>query len=134
MDKRLVDTNLIVRYVEQDHDHHTEIAARLFEKCDRGEIILVLLPAVVAECVFVLESIYGRERQKIADALTSFIESPGIQLAETAIHADALRRYGKGKLHFVDCMLAAVAAAGDIPVATFDAGFKKFSDVRVELG
>lgn len=133
MDKRLVDTNLIVRYLEQDHDRHTEITARLLEKCDRGEVTLVLLSAVVAECVFVLESAYARERRNIAEALSAFIESPGIELVQTDIHLDALRRYGESRLHFVDCVLAASAASEGIPVATFDAGFKKFSDVRVEV-
>ena len=56
--RRLVDTNLIVRHLVQDDPRHAEIAGRLIEACDRGELILVGLPAVVAECVFVLESFY----------------------------------------------------------------------------
>jgi len=43
-----------------------------------------------------------------------------------------LERYRKTKVHFVDCSLAATAAAEDTPVATFDHDFRKFADVRVE--
>ena len=53
MKRRLVDTNLIVRYLVQDHEKHVKAAGRLFDACDRGEVLIVVLPAVLAECVFV---------------------------------------------------------------------------------
>ncbi len=58
---------------------------------------------------------------------------PIIELADLAVHLDALGRYATSKMHFVDCMIAAHAAARGLGVATFDRGFKKFSDVRVDL-
>jgi len=59
--------------------------------------------------------------------------SPALALRSGAtIHLDALERYRKTKVHFVDCSLAATAAAEDTPVATFDQDFRKFADVRVE--
>jgi predicted nucleic acid-binding protein len=36
-------------------------------------------------------------------------------------------------MHFVDCAIAATAAAHGLPVATFDSGFKKFPDITVDL-
>ena len=57
--RRLVDTNLIVRYLVQDHPRHAETAGKLFQACDRGDVVLEVLPVVLAECVFVLESFYG---------------------------------------------------------------------------
>jgi len=130
--RRLVDTNLIIRYLVKDDERLTRVSARLFEACDRGELILVLLPTVVAECVFVLESFYEHSRTAIARVLSSLIASPGIELAEAAVHLDALSRYGTSKFHFVDCLIAATAAASGIPVATLDRDFRKFPDVRVE--
>jgi predicted nucleic acid-binding protein len=56
--RRLVDTNLIVRYLVQDHDKHARAAGKLFDACDRGEVVIVVLPVVLAECVFVQESFY----------------------------------------------------------------------------
>src|SRR5579862_8375169 len=99
-ERRLIDTNLIVRHFVQDQERHAKIAGRLFEACDRGEITLVLLPAVVAECVFVLESFYEQSRADIAGTLAALIGSPGIELADRAVHLDALRRFGRSKLHF----------------------------------
>jgi predicted nucleic acid-binding protein len=131
--RRIVDTNIIVRYLVQDDEKHSRAATQLVEACDRGELTLVLLPAVVAECVFVLESFYQHPRADIAHVLSALVASPGIQLLETAVHLDALDRYRRSKLHFVDCVISATAARDDIPVATFDRDFKKFGDVRVEI-
>ena len=130
--RRLVDTNLIVRYLVQDHEKHAKAVGRLFEACDRGEVAIVLLPAVLAECVFVLESFYRHPRVIIASALTQLISSPGVEISDVHTHLDALARYKKTKFHFVDCLIAATAVAQETPVASFDQDFRKFGDVRIE--
>lgn len=131
---RLIDTNLIVRYLVQDHEKHAKAAGDLFDACDRGDLMIVVLPVVLAECVFVLESFYKHSRTDIASALTHLISSPGIEISKVAIHRDALNRYKKTKIHFVDCLIAATAVAESTPVATFDQDFRKFVDVHVETG
>ena len=130
--RKLVDTNLIVRYLVQDHEKHAKAAGRLFDACDRGEIIIVVLPVVLAECVFVLESFYGHPREGIASVLSRFISSPGVEIDEIAVQLDALNRFKKTKVHFVDCLIAATAVAEDLPVVSFDHDFRKFGDVRIE--
>jgi predicted nucleic acid-binding protein len=130
--RRLVDTNLIVRYLVQDHERHAKAAGKLFDACDRGDVAILVLPAVLAECVFVLESFYEHPRGDIASALGRLISSPGVEIAGAAIHLDALDRYRRTKIHFVDCLIAATAAAENTAVASFDQDFRKFTDVRVE--
>jgi predicted nucleic acid-binding protein len=129
--RRLVDTNLIVRYLVEDHEKHAKAAGKLFDACDRGDVVIVVLPAVLAECVFVLESFYQHPRGDIASALGRLISSPGVEI-DAAIRLDALDRYRKTKVHYVDCLIAATAASEDMPVASFDQDFRKFTDVRVE--
>ncbi len=131
--RRLVDTDLIIRYLVQDHEKHARTAGRLFDACDRGEVIIVVLPAVLAECVFVLESFYEHPRTNIASALSRLISSPGVEIGGVEVHLDALNRYKKTKLHFVDCLIAASAVAEHTSVATFDQDFRMFGDVKVEL-
>jgi predicted nucleic acid-binding protein len=130
--RRLVDTNLIIRYLVQDHEKHARAAGKLFDACDRGDVVILVLPVVLAECVFVLESFYRHPRADIAAALGRLISSPGVEISEVTIHLDALNRYKAAKAHFVDCLLAATAVANDVPVATFDQDFRKFVDVSVE--
>ncbi len=131
--RRVIDTNAIIRYLEQDDEKHGRTATRLFEACDRGDIVLAILPAVLAECIFVLESFYDHSRADIVSALTRLVSSPGVELSDLAIHLDALNRYKNTKIHFVDCLIAATAVAKNLPVASFDHDFRKFGDVRVEI-
>jgi predicted nucleic acid-binding protein len=131
---RLVDTNLIVRHLTQDHPKHAAIAAKLFEACDRGMLTLVVLPMVLAECVFVLESFYELPRERIGAALAALISSPGIEIDNLPTYLDALDRYVRlPKLHFVDCTLAASAIERKIAVATFDAGLQKVAGIKIDL-
>lgn len=131
--RRLLDTNLIVRHLVQDHDDHARIAARVFAACDRGEVTLVILPEVLAECVFVLESFYKHRRTDVARVMATLISSPGVELDDKAVHLDALARFGANRIHYVDCVIASTATARGLPVATFDTEFKKVRGVRVDL-
>jgi predicted nucleic acid-binding protein len=130
-ERRLIDTNVIVRYLVQDHEKHAKAAGKLFDACDRGDMVIVVLPAVLAECVFVLESFYEHPRREISQALSHLISSPGVEIGKVAVHLDALNRYKATQVHFVDCIIAATAVAEKTPVATFDEDFRKFRDVRV---
>ena len=131
--RTFVDTNLIIRYLVQDHEKHARTAGRLFDACDRGEVVIVVLAAVLAECVFVLESFYEHPRTDIASALSRLISSPGVEIGGVEVHLDALNRYKRTKVHFVDCLIAASAVAENTSVATFDQDFRIFGDVSVEL-
>ena len=130
--RRLVDTNLIIRYLVQDHEKHARAAGKLFDACDRGNLEIVVLPVVLAECVFVLESFYGHSRADIASALGRLISSPGVEISDLNVHFDALDRYKATKAHFVDCLIAATAVAKNLPVSTFDQDFRNFPEVRVQ--
>jgi predicted nucleic-acid-binding protein len=130
--QRLVDTNLIFRYLVQDHDKHARAAGKLFDACDRGDMVIVVLPVVLAECVFVLESFYRQPRAAIASALGGLISSPGVEIGQVAVNLDALNHYEGTKAHFVDCLIAATAVAKNVPLSTFDQDLRKFGDVRVE--
>ena len=132
-DRRIVDTNLVIRHLAKDHPEHERIANDLFVAAGRGELVLILLPAVVAECVFVLESFYKQSRDRIADSLSKLLSSNGVEAVDIALHQDALDRYKKTRLHFVDCVIAAAAAIDGIPIATFDRGFLQLADIRIKL-
>lgn len=131
--RRLLDTNLIVRHLVQDNKSQAQVSGRLFDACDRGTLTLVVLPTVVAEVIFVLESFYEHPPRDIAAVLGRLLISPGIQLADNEIHQTALLEYAKGKQHFVDCLIAAYAREHHWTAATFDQGFRRLPEVNVSL-
>lgn len=131
--RRFVDTNLIVRHLVQDHEKHAKAAEKLFDACDRGDVVVVVLPAVLAECVFVWESFHEHPRADIASALGRLISRPGVEINNAAMHLNATDRYRKTKVHLVDCLIAATAATENMAVASLDLHFRKFTGVRIEI-
>jgi predicted nucleic acid-binding protein len=130
MQRQLVDTNVLARFFTGEPPAMAVRARRLVERADNGEIILVILPVIVAELVYTLESFYGMARKDVATKLLSFLGSRGIKAVEAARIADALTRCRDRSTHFADAYLAASAAELDNPIASFDRDFDKFKDIR----
>jgi predicted nucleic-acid-binding protein len=129
--RRLIDTNIIIRYLVGDNLPQAKAAAQLFEACDRGELRLVLLPSVLCECIYVLTSFYKHPRGEVARVLRGLVSHPGVELDNRTEHLDALDRFAKTKVDFVDCLLAATGAQTQTTVASFDRDLTRFTDVTV---
>ena len=130
MTRYLLDTNVLIRFLRGDHAEHSRAALKLFSEANDGKCVLVLTEVAVAEAVWVLESVYRADRQRIADGLRKIILSAGIRSANQDVMLDALVRFDATKLDFLDCYLAALAAASGDHVATFDRDFDRFDDVQ----
>jgi predicted nucleic acid-binding protein len=129
MVKRILDANVLIRFLRDDHAEHSRKSRALVAQAEAGEVRLVLLATVVAEVVFVLTSVYGCTRREVADALMPFLHHGGIDCPEADSIADALGRFGSKRVDYMDCYLAAVAKSKGIPVVSFDRDFRKFDDI-----
>ena len=116
-----IDTNVLVRYIAQDDKTQSPRAtAFIEEECSVASPGFVGL-GVLAEVVWVSESLYGAARREVADIVRRIlsIKQLVVQDAETAWKA--LRLFESGKADFADCLVACSAlAAGCESVATFD--------------
>ena len=131
--RQIVDTNVLIRFFTGEPSHLAARAWHLVDRADRGEMVLVVLPVIVAETVYTLESFYEIERKEVASKLLAFLESRGIEAAEPLRVTDALKRCRDMRAHFADAYLAATALDQGEPIASFDRDFDKFRDVvRIE--
>jgi predicted nucleic acid-binding protein len=128
--RQLVDTNVLARFFTGEPHEMAVKARRLVEQADTGEIVIVVLPVIVAELVYTLESFYGMERTEVATKLLSFLQSRGIEAVESARLVDALTRSRDRNAHFADAYLAASAVELQNPIASFDRDFDKLKDVQ----
>lgn len=126
----LVDTNVLVRFFSGDPPDMAEKARGLIERADRGEVVLVLTPVIVAETFYTLESYYEMDRRQVATVLRGFLNCRGIETIEKNHLDDALRRCAEKGVHLADSYLAACAAASGEAIASFDRDFEKFKDVK----
>ena len=130
MTKYLLDTNVLLRFLRDDHPSHSPAARSLFFDASDGKCVLVLTEVAVAEAVWVLESFYQTRRTDIAEGLSKVITSAGVRCMRQIEMIDALNRFASTNCDFLDCYLAALAAASGDHVATFDRDFDRFDDVR----
>lgn len=115
--RRLIDANVALRYLL--HDDGTMFAVA--EKSIREGACL--LPEVLAEIVYVLYGVYEVEREEIAAKLCDFVDEVLTEYPD--VLKSALETFGKTKLDFVDCILAAYHRRLGDEVLTFDRKLKK---------
>jgi len=128
-----VDTNVIVRFLTNDHPEHSPIAKGIMQQVKEGKLILHVNPFVIGECVFVLQgSVYGFPRQDIAERLQRFLSVKGIECKEKAPLVQALKNYSRTNVDFADAYIPAYAKyRGPEKVMTFNV--KDFRKVDAEV-
>lgn len=130
---QLVDTNVLVRFFTGEPPELAAKARRLVERADAGEVLLLVLPVIIAETFYTLESFYELERRLVAAKLSALLQSRGIEALESTRVLDALSRCEHRGAHFADAYLAASGVELNHPIASFDRDFDRFRDVeRIE--
>ena len=128
-----VDTNVLVRFFTGQPPGMSAKTRKLIAVADAGEVVLEILPVIVAETLYTLESFYEMDRREVATQLRMFVQSRGIKAHERERILDALQRHHDVNVHFADAYLAAAAAELTISISSFDRDLDKFNDVtRVE--
>ena len=120
----LLDTNVLVRYLTNDHAAHLEEIKALFAAAQKGQHVLVVPVLVVAETAFVLQSVYKIDPGRIADTFRVFLSQRWMSVEERPALLAMLPALGGG-MHFVDAYLAARAEAESVELFTFDKKLRK---------
>jgi predicted nucleic acid-binding protein len=121
----LLDTNVLIRFLVGDHPDHQHQAEKWFHEAEHGKRSIVIIPLVIAEATFVLESFYKLQRQEISDALEVFINQRWLKVEERNTLRGLWSHYRSG-LHFVDSYLLSRAKLFDEAFLTFDKELEKY--------
>lgn len=133
MKPRLVDTNVILRFLTGEPENQAARAKKLFAANESGELALRVVPLVVAEVVFVLSGkVYGYGRSEVTSALIPFLQSPTLDVEQRDVLLLALELYRDHSIDYVDAFLAAEARLAGHTLASFDADFKTVPAVAWE--
>jgi predicted nucleic-acid-binding protein len=108
--KYRIDTNIILRFLLNDHTTHSPLAKDLVIAATQGKITLIVSPIVVLEAVHVMRYEYDCSKGEIHNALTKFEAMNGIEYEERDVVLDALSFYRDyGKVSFGDAYIASKA-------------------------
>jgi len=118
---RTVDTNLLVRLLVRDDAAQ---AARAETFVENGAWVSHL---VLAETLWVLDSVYERTTSQLAEAVELLLDHQQLTLQDTDVVAAALARFrARPILGFSDCLVLEIARkAGHVPLGTFDRSLAK---------
>lgn len=121
-----VDTNVLVRLIARD-DLKQVAAAETFVAGGAWVSHLVL-----AETVWVLESVYERTAEQLAMAVEMLLAHEQISIQESNVVTAALAAFrSRQSLGFSDCLILEIARkAGHVPLGTFDRGLAKLAGTQ----
>ena len=120
----LIDTNVILRYLLDDHEDFSPKAKAFMQDVAKGSIKAELPTVVVVECVYVMEKFYKIPKNEIVDTLSRILNIKGITNSAKSEILDALIKYEKSNADIVDCILAAKSSPQRV-VVSFDKDFKR---------
>jgi predicted nucleic acid-binding protein len=92
---------------------------------------LLLTDLLFAECVYVLESFYEVERERVAELMRAAIALPSIAVLDASLLLRALEVHEVDRLDFADAYLVACAEATGVgAVMSFDRAIDRATTVR----
>lgn len=123
--KVLLDANVVLRFLLEDHPELFSRAKSLFQRAAARELELLVSPTILSDCYYALKSFYKLPRVEIAEALTDVLALPGVTALEEQTVLEALRLLGERSADFADAYLAALSGTLAVPVASFDDDLRK---------
>jgi len=120
-----VDTNILVRMLVEDDNAQTKTIQDAFRLAEAYSIQIIVLPEVLIETVWVLESVYNCERKEIARFLDKLEHTTSITLTDPQVTRNVIEQY-KTKGDFADLMIVHQAKSRKaIRLFSFDSDLRK---------
>ena len=117
----LVDANIVLRYVLNDHPQLSQQAADILER----QMVIVPME-VVCEVVFVLQKVYRVSRDEIRKKLCDLLDESLLSVEKPDVLRQALQTYATSSLDMVDTLLLSYAVVEQQQVLTFDEQLRKY--------
>jgi predicted nucleic-acid-binding protein len=115
-----LDTNVVVRYLTQDHPAQSAAAAKVMDSLS-ADLPGFLSLIVIAELVWVLEFSYRFQRDEISHVVERLLRSNELVLERAEIVSQALRKFRASRANFADCLIERCGRAAECQyVLTFD--------------
>lgn len=114
-----LDTNVILRFLLNDHPDHSAKARALIGRAERGELSLHVPIYILCETVYVLES-RTYTKSEVSDAISLFLAIPGIHIDNLPLVQTSLTQYRNMNVDFGDALLYSQCADEGGTILTFN--------------
>ena len=124
---KFVDTNVILRWLLNDHPEMSRQAWELIKKGETREDELYITDVVLGELFYVLRS-KQHDNTEIAEIFNDLLERPAFIFDQESRLSLLFDIIGGTKLDFADCYLISRAIFSKQPLKTFDKAMQKAYD------
>jgi|GEM_PF-4144019 len=125
MGRKYIDTNILVRYYENEEPEHL-----FFEKLLEQNDTYFVPSIVIAELFWVLDKVYNMKKDEIVDRIQELQNTRNIQIEQKHNLKLALEYFRKYKIKFTDCLILSYLNKEDTLI-THDREFEKVKGVKV---
>jgi predicted nucleic acid-binding protein len=126
----LIDANVFVRHLRQDHPDHSARASAYLARVEAGELVAKTNELVLFETVYVLQSFYRMSKAAIAEALLPIIALPSLKIPNKARLRKSFDWYARYNLSFADAYLAVLTQQQKLPeLVSFDQNYDRVPGV-----
>lgn len=124
---KLVDTNLLLRFLLKDNLTQFEAAKELLAQNDDG---LILPELAVAEVVWVLQSVYKFKKEEVIEKIFELLKLRSL-VTNFSLLSDTLIIYQNHHISFVDAYLLAYCKYFKLEgIYSFDEGLDKIKEIK----
>lgn len=124
---QLIDTNVILRYLLNDHEKLYSKACLVFSALEQGEQKAIITEGVLIECVYVLLKVYKVPRPLVAEKLMELFGYPGLNNTHHALFTPALDIFARHNVDIVDALLFVRSQREGWTIISFDKDIEKIA-------
>jgi predicted nucleic-acid-binding protein len=129
-----LDSNIFLRYFEQDDEDSTKRTERLFKRIIDGEITCFTNSMVIVEIIWVLEKYYEWKKEEVCENIELILNTPNIRIAERNIIKSAIDTYKKINIDFIDSYnYAYIKARSASQIYSYDKHYDRLSKAREDI-
>lgn len=126
-----LDTNIVLRFILQDHPLYSPKAASILNKIDNKEAKVCLSWLVIFEVVFVLQNSHNLKREDITQKLLPILSLENVIFEQKQLLALVFEYYVSKKISLADAYHVALMNKKKIvEIYSFDRDFDKFPKVK----
>ena len=133
MKQYVIDTNALLSFVTDRNTAQQAVMTGVFEQVAAAQASILCPQNVIAEFVYVMDTVYHQTKHSIRSIIADFIAMPGITIVDTTDFDEILSLWPEAFDDFGDAIVAACAQSQKgVSVITFDRRFmRKLASCRI---
>ncbi len=128
---RIIDANIILRYLTNDVQDQAERAGELLTKVEAGSEEVFLPDIILADIIWVLEGYYKQSREQIREWITTILSMQGLRFSDKSVALDALDIYVDLGIDWSDAFVTGqMINHGIMEIYSFDRHFDRIGAIK----